>query len=99
MTLLDLNYFTDLGLILSFTGVCGILINKLNIIISIICIELMLYGINFYLVTISLYLDDIIGQVMSLFILGGAAAESAVALALITSYFRAFQDISLKEIN
>lgn len=97
--MLDLHFFTDLGLILSFTGVCGILINRRNIIISIICIELMLYGMNFYLLTISMYLDDISGEIMSLFVLAAAAAESAVALALVTSYFKIFNDISFKELS
>lgn len=92
---LELNYFADIGLILCFLGVCGILVNKRNIIISIISIEIMFYGLNFYLITISLYLDDISGQIMSLFILTIAAAESAIALALIMSYFKIFKDILL----
>jgi NADH-quinone oxidoreductase subunit K len=92
---LELNYFSDIGLILCFLGICGILVNKRNIIISIISIEIMFYGLNFYLITISLYLDDISGQVMSLFILTIAAAESAIALAVIMSYFKIFKDILL----
>ena len=55
----------------------------------------MFYGLNFYLITISLYLDDIAGQILSLFILTIAAAESAIALALIMAYFRIFKDILL----
>ena len=92
---LELNYFTDIGLILCFLGICGILVNKKNIIISIISIEIMFYGLNFYLITISLYLDDISGQILSLFILTIAAAESAIALALVMSYFKIFKDILL----
>ena len=92
---LELNYFSDIGLILCFLGICGILVNKRNIIISIISIEIMFYGLNFYLIIISLYLDDISGQIMSLFILTIAAAESAIALALIMSYFKIFKDILL----
>jgi NADH-quinone oxidoreductase subunit K len=92
---LELNYFTDIGLILCFLGICGILVNKRNIIISIISIEIMFYGLNFYLITISLYLDDISGQILSLFILTIAAAESAIALALVMSYFKIFKDILL----
>ena len=53
----------------------------------------MFYGINFYLVTVSLIVDDIAGQMLSLFILTIAAAESAIALALIMSYFKIFKDI------
>jgi NADH-quinone oxidoreductase subunit K len=55
----------------------------------------MFYGINFYLVTVSLIVDDIAGQMLSLFILTIAAAESAIALALIMSYFKIYKDILL----
>ena len=93
MKLLDLTSFIDIGLILCFLGICGIVINMKNVLISIISIEIMFYGINFYLITISLYHDDISGQLLSLFILTIAAAESAFALALIMSYFKIFRDI------
>ena len=93
MQLLDLISFIDIGLILCFLGICGILLNKRNVLISIISIEIMFYGINFYLITISLYLDDISGQILALFNLTIAAAESAIALALIMSYFKIFRDI------
>jgi len=93
MKLLDLTSFIDIGLILCFLGICGILLNIKNILISIISIEIMFYGINFYLITISLYNDDVAGQILALFILTIAAAESAIALALIMSYFKIFRDI------
>ena len=57
----------------------------------------MFYGLNFFLVAISVYLDDMIGEVFSLFILTLAAAESALALALITAYFRVYGNILLQE--
>lgn len=93
MKILDLTSFIDIGLILCFLGICGILLNMRNVLISIISIEIMFYGINLYLITISLYHDDISGQILSLFILTIAAAESAIALALIMSYFKIFKDI------
>lgn len=93
MTVLDLTSFIDIGLILCFLGICGILLNIKNILISIISIEVMFYGVNFFLITTSLYLDDISGQILALFILTIAAAESAIALALIMSYFKIFRDI------
>lgn len=93
MRILDLTSFIDVGLILCFLGICGILLNVKNVLISIISIEIMFYGINFYLITVSLYQDDISGQILSLFILTIAAAESAIALALIMSYFKIFRDI------
>lgn len=89
--------FSDIGLIIAFLGVCGILVNKRNILISVISIELMFYGLNFYLIAISVYLDDILGEIFSLFILTLAAAESALALALITAYFRVYQNILIRD--
>jgi len=93
MRFLELTSFIDIGLILCFLGICGVLLNIRNILISIISIDIMFYGINLYLITISLYHDDISGQILSLFILTIAAAESAIALALIMSYFKIFKDI------
>ena len=90
---LQLTSFIDIGIILCFLGICGILLNIKNILISLISIEIMFYGINFYLITISLYQDDINGQILALFILTIAAAESAIALALIMAYFKIFRDI------
>jgi len=93
MKILDLTSFIDIGLILCFLGIGGIFLNIKNILVSIISIEIMFYGINFYLITISLYHDDISGQILSLFILTIAAAESAIALALIMSYFKIYKEI------
>jgi len=93
MNFLTLNFFLDIGLILCFLGICGVLLNIKNILISIISIEIMFYGINFYLIIVSLSHDDISGQILSLFILTVAAAESAIALALIMAYFKIFRDI------
>jgi NADH-quinone oxidoreductase subunit K len=89
--------FLDIGIIIAFLGACGILINRKNILISVISIELMFYGLNFYLVTLSIYMDDIMGQIFSLFVLTLAAAESALALALITSYFRVYENILIHD--
>jgi len=85
------------GLIIVFLGACGVLVNKRNILISVISIELMFYGLNFYLITLSLFLDDILGEVLSLIVLTLAAAESALALALIMAYFRIYENILINE--
>ena len=90
---LQLTSFIDIGIILCFLGICGILLNIKNILISLISIEIMFYGINFYLITLSIYQDDINGQIWSLFIFTIAAAESAIALALIMAYFKIFRNI------
>ena len=95
--LIYFHTFRDLGLIIAFLGAFGIFVNKRHILLSVICIERMLYGVNFFLVTLSMYLDDIRGEVFALFILTLAAAESALALALITVYFRVYGNILLFE--
>ena len=87
----------NIGLILVFLGACGVLVNKRNILISVIAIELMFYGLNFYLISLSIFLDDILGEILSLMVLTLAAAESALALALIMSYFRIYSNILINE--
>ena len=93
------NTFIDIGLIICFLGAFGIFINKRNILLSVICIERMFYGVNFFLVALSVYLDDIIGELFALFVLTLAAAESALALALITVYFRVYGNVLISENN
>lgn len=80
-----------------FLGAGGVLVNKRNILISVISIELMFYGLNFYLISLSICLDDILGELFSLMVLTLAAAESALALALIMAYFRIFFNIFMNE--
>ena len=89
--------FIDLGLLVAFIGAFGIFVNKRHILLSVICIEIRFYGLNFFLVAVSVYLDDRLGEVFSLFVLTLAAAESALALALITAYFRVYGNILLQE--
>ncbi len=95
--LFSFNSFRDLGLIVAFLGSFGILVNKRHILLSVICIERRLYGVNFFLVALSVYLDDRLGELFALFVLTLAAAESALALALITAYFRVYGNILLRE--
>jgi NADH-quinone oxidoreductase subunit K len=91
--MISIYSFIELGLIILFLGCCGVLINKKNILITIISIELMFYGLNFFLLTLSVELNDIVGQVFSLLILTLAAAESALSLGIITVYFRVYENI------
>ncbi len=85
--------YTEVGFMLVVLGASGILLNKRNILLAVICIELMFYGLNFNTISISLFLDDIAGQIFSLFVLTLAAGESALALALIVAFFRVFFNI------
>ncbi len=89
--------FRDLGLLVAFLGAFGILVNKRHILLSVICIERRFYGVNFFLVALSIYLDDRLGALFALFVLTLAAAESALALAFITAYFRVYGNILLRE--
>jgi len=91
------NTFIDIGLIICFLGAFGIFINKRNILLSVICIEIIFYGLNFFLVAISMYLDDFFGEIFALFVLTLAAAESALALGLITLYFQTYGNVLLAE--
>lgn len=94
-TLFNSNIYMDIGLLIVYLGLSGILLNKSNIIVSIISIEIMFFGINYYLVTTSLLLQSIEGLSVSIFVLTVAAAESAVALALLMVYFKVFKNILL----
>lgn len=93
--LLSIHSYLDLGLLIAFLGAFGILRNKQHILLSVICIELRFYGLNFFLVALSVYLDDRLGEVFALFVLTLAAAESALALGLLTAYFRVYGNIVL----
>ena len=86
-------------LILSFfiyiLGLIGIFITRKNIILILISIELMLISINFSLIIFSLYFDDLLGQIFSLFVLTIAAAESSIGLAILVIYYRLRGNISM----
>lgn len=77
-----------LFLIIFIIGIIGLLLTRRNIILLLMSIELILAALNLMLIFSSLYLDDIQGQVVSLYLLTAAAAEAAIGLALIVSYYR-----------
>jgi NADH-quinone oxidoreductase subunit K len=87
------------GIVMFTIGMFGIFVTRKNIIIILMCIELMLLGINYNFIIYSLYLDDITGQLFALFVLTVAAAESAIGLAIIVVYYRIRGVISIGEIN
>ena len=99
--------FLDIGLIhylvvsgLLFTlGICGIFLNRKNVITILMSIELMLLAININFVAFSVYLGDLVGQVFTLFILTVAAAEAAIGLAIVVVYYRNRGNISVENIN
>jgi len=79
---LSANFF------LFFVGLFGVIFNRRNILIILMCIELMLLGLNLNFILFSVYLDDLYGEIFSFFILTIAAAESAIGLAVIIIYYR-----------
>lgn len=93
------NYIFNL-LILTSTivfvlGVIGLILNRHNLLVILMSIELMLLGVNLNFITFSVYLDDFLGQLFSLYVLTVAAAESAIGLAIFSVYYRNKQDSSL----
>jgi len=82
-----------------FIGLFGIFVNRKNILLIIICVELILLSINCIFLMSSFYLDDIFGQIFALFILTVAAAESSIGLAILVVYYRFRGTISIQLIN
>ena len=80
-------------------GIWGIVLNRKNIIILLMSIELMLLSINLNFVTFSVFLDDLVGQVFALFVLTVAAAESAIGLAILVAYYRVRNTIAVEDVS
>lgn len=96
---LSLIKYLILSFLLFIFGVAGIFITRRNIILIIMSIELILLSVNLVFIASSIYLDDIVGQVFSLYILTIAAAESAIGLALVVNYYRIRSVISIDYIS
>jgi|TARA_B110000196_G_scaffold303373_1_gene299173 NADH-quinone oxidoreductase subunit K len=92
------NYLT-LAAIIFTIGIVGIFINRKNIIIILMSIELMLLAVNINLVSFSIYLQNLTGQVFSMFVLTVAAAEAAVGLAIIVVYYKNKGSIDVEQIS
>nr|YP_004222762.1 NADH dehydrogenase subunit 4L [Glaucocystis nostochinearum]ADW83134.1 NADH dehydrogenase subunit 4L [Glaucocystis nostochinearum] len=92
-------HFLFVSLTLFFIGLGGIVFNRRHVILLLISIELMLLALNLQFIIFSVFLDDIIGQLISLFVLTVAAAESAIGLALLVVYYRVRGTISIEKIN
>ena len=96
---ITLNHYLFLGAIIFTIGVIGIFLNKKNVIIILMSIELILLSVNINLVSFSIYLQDITGQIFTMLILTVAAAEAAIGLAIIVSYYRNRGSVRVEEIN
>ena len=96
---LALGHFLALGAILFALSVIGIFLNRRNLIVLLMCIELMLLAVNLNFVAFSHYLGDMAGQVFVFFILTVAAAESAIGLAILVVLFRERRSINVEDLD
>jgi NADH-quinone oxidoreductase subunit K len=97
--IIDLVRYLTVPIIMFIIGLSGIFLNRKNILIMLMSIELMLLAINFNFVVFSVYLDDLIGQMFALLVLTVAAAESAIGLAILVVYYRVRGTIAVEYIS
>ena len=97
--MVSLSHYLVLGAILFAIGIVGIFLNRKNVIIILMSIELMLLAVNMNFVAFSHYLQDISGQVFVFFILTVAAAESAIGLAILVVLFRHQQTMNVDDLD
>ena len=94
-----LGHYLMLRAIIFTIGIVGIFLNRKNVIVILMAIELILLAVNINLVSFSIYTQDLLGQVFAMFILAIAAAEAAIGLAIIVVYFRNKGSIRIEDIN
>ena len=94
-----LGHYLTLGAIIFTIGIAGIFLNRKNIIVILMSIELILLAVNINLVAFSSFLNDLTGQIFTLFILTVAAAEAAIGLAILVVFFRNKGSIHVDDIN
>ena len=99
MTDVGLGHYLTLGAIIFTIGVIGIFLNRKNVIVILMSIELILLSVNINLVSFSVFLNDLSGQIFTFFILTVAAAEAAIGLAIIVVYYRNAGTIHVEEID
>jgi NADH-quinone oxidoreductase subunit K len=96
---IGLGHYLVVAAILFTLGIAGIILNRKNIIVILMSVELILLSVNINLVAFSAFLGDLTGQVFALFILTVAAAEAAIGLAILVAYYRNRGTIAVEDIN
>jgi NADH-quinone oxidoreductase subunit K len=96
---IGLSHYLTVAAILFTLGMFGIFLNRKNVIIILMSVELMLLAVNINLVAFSVELGDLVGQVFAMFVLTVAAAEAAIGLAILVVYFRNRGSIAVEDIN
>jgi NADH-quinone oxidoreductase subunit K len=96
---IGLSHYLTVAAILFTLGIFGIFLNRKNVIIILMSVELILLAVNINLVSFSVFLEDLAGQVFAMLVLTVAAAEAAIGLAIIVVYFRNRGTIAVEDIN
>jgi NADH-quinone oxidoreductase subunit K len=99
MLAIGLHHFLTVAAILFALGIFGIFLNRKNVIVILMSVELMLLAVNINFVAFSVFLEDLVGQIFAMFVLGIAAAEAAIGLAIIVVYFRNRGSIAVEDVN
>ncbi len=96
---IGLSHYLSVAAILFTLGIFGIFLNRKNVIIILMSVELMLLAANINLIAFSAHLNDMVGQIFAMFVLTVAAAEAAIGLAILVVYFRNRGSIAVEDIN
>ena len=97
--MISVTHYLVVSAILFTLGVAGIFINRKNLIVILMAIELILLAVNLNLVAFSAYLHDLVGQIFAMFVLTVAAGKAAIGLAILVIYFRGRGTISVDDVN
>ena len=96
---IGVEHYVVVSSILFVLGVLGIFLNRKNVIVILMAIELILLSVNINFVAFSAFLNDLVGQVFAMFVLTVAAAEAAIGLAILVTYFRGRGSIAVDDVN
>ena len=97
--MVTLEHYLTVAAVLFVIGIFGLFLNRKNIIILLMSIELTLLSVNINLVAFSSFMNDLVGQIFTLFVLTVAAAEAAIGLAILVSFFRNRGTIAVEDVN
>jgi NADH-quinone oxidoreductase subunit K len=96
---IGLSHYLTVAAVLFTLGIFGIFLNRKNVIVILMSIELMLLAVNINMIAFSTHLQDLVGQVFAMFVLTVAAAEAAIGLAILVVYFRNRGSIAVEDVN
>ncbi len=96
---IGIEHYLTVGAILFVLGVLGIFLNRKNVIVILMAIELILLSVNINLVAFSAFMQDLVGQIFAMLVLTVAAAEAAIGLAILVIYYRGHGTIAVDDIN